>query len=110
MIMDEERAICSQMLDIQGEIDALAKELDELKTQVRDLAGGDTWTCDVPGKGSVLVSKPRESEDKIVTTLNEDKLNEFPDLRKKLLDKGMITEKTVKGSVSKAAVAVKRNV
>lgn len=109
-MMEEEREVCSQILDLQGEIDALTDELNELKVQVRAWAGGETWTCDVPGKGSILVSKPRETPEYVATKLNEEKLNEFPDLRKKLLEKGLITETVVKATVSKASVGVKRNV
>jgi hypothetical protein len=97
-------------LKIHKQIEDLKKPLEDYKDTLRTLAKGDNLDIIVEQLGKVTITKPRESTEKIVLELNTAKIDSNKELKKILLEKGMISEAVVKSPPAKASVNIKPNV
>jgi hypothetical protein len=104
------RQIAADTLDVKSKMDVLNRELDAKKELLRQFANGDNFEIVVEGKGKIRVSKPREAKEEEILVVNETKLNEVPDLKDKLIQKGVIKKEIKKSSAAKASVIVEANV
>ena len=77
---------------------------------MRDLAAGDKLEIEVQGKGVVRVTKPRSGSEKMVLTFNKEVLEKSPELKKKLIDKGVAKEELKRTPPAVASVSIKPNV
>lgn len=109
-LTDTIKGVATEALDLKVQIDALNKELDARKEQLRQFANKDLLEITVDGKGKVRVSKPRDGSEEQVLVVNEAKLNSVPELKTKLLEKGVIQKTTKKVAAAKASVTVEPNV
>lgn len=107
--MEKER-IATELLKIYKQIEELKKPLEDYKDTLRTLAKGDNLDIIVEELGKVTITKPRESTEKIVLELNTAKIDSNKELKKLLLEKGMISEAVVKSPPAKASVNIKPNV
>ena len=107
--MEKER-IATELLKIYKQIEDLKKPLEDYKDTLRTLAKGDNLDIIVEQLGKVTITKPRESTEKIVLELNTAKIDSNKELKKLLLEKGMISEAVVKSPPAKASVNIKPNV
>lgn len=107
---DVTAGIAAKALELQKQINSLATKLDAVKDELRELANGNKLKIVVEGSGVVDVSSPREGSEKIVLTFDEEKLKQIPDLKTKLLEKGVIKEVVSKVSAARASVSIKPNV
>ena len=107
--METER-IATELLKIYKQIEDLKKPLEDYKDTLRTLAKGDNLDIIVEQLGKVTITKPRESTEKIVLELNTAKIDSNKELKKILLEKGMISEAVVKSPPAKASVNIKPNV
>lgn len=106
----QETVIAARALELQKRVNVLVTELDSVKDELRGLANGNKLKIVVEGSGVVEVSSPREGSEKIVLTFDEEKLKQIPDLKSKLLEKGVVKETISKVSAAKASVSIKPNV
>jgi hypothetical protein len=102
--------IAKEVLKIYKQIEDLKVPLEAYKDSLRDMANGQILDIVIDSLGKVSITKPRESVEKIILGLNESKINANKDLKKMLIDKGIITEETTKTSPAKASVNIKPNV
>lgn len=105
-----ETEVATEALQLQKQIDDLNEKLASKKDLIREYAAGDKKTITIEGLGKVTVSKPREATDKLVTILDEARLENVPDLKQKLIDKGIIKEEIKSSPGAKASVSIKPNV
>jgi hypothetical protein len=102
--------IAREVLKIYRQIEELKKPLENYKDSLRDIANGETIDIIIEQLGKVSITKPRAPSEKTVLEINETKINANKELKKILLDKGIITEEIVKTQASKASVNIKPNV
>lgn len=102
--------IAREVLKIYRQIEELKKPLEDYKDSLRTIANGETIDIIIEQLGKVSITKPRSSSEKTVIEINESKINSNKELKKVLLDKGIITEEIVKTQASKASVNIKPNV
>lgn len=108
----DQNVIATEALEIQKRIIALTADLDAKKAQLRNIANGEALKITIPNVGTVSVSRPRVAGEKTGTKikLDEDRLNLVPELKKKLLDKGVIVEEDIISTAAAASVTIKPNV
>ena len=106
------RLVATEALEIQKSVNELTAQLEEKKVQLRSVANGEILKIVVPGCGEVSVSRPRTGGQKTGTRvkLNEERLNLVPDLKKRLLEKGVIVEEDIISTSAAASVSIKPNV
>jgi hypothetical protein len=102
--------VATEALEIQKQITELTKKLDGIKDDLRGIANGNTLEVVIPGLGKVNVSTPREGSETSVLVFDEDKLAVVPELKQKLLDKGIARMEVKKVAPAKASVTIKPNV
>lgn len=102
--------IAKEMLLLHKQIDELQKPLDEYKELLRKIANGDNLDIIIESLGRVIVTKPRESVEKTVFELNEQKINSNKEIKKLLIERGILTEESIKTKPAKASVNIKPNV
>jgi hypothetical protein len=81
--------IATEALNIQIELDNIAATLEEKKEQLRELAGGKTKQIVVENLGKINITAPRVGSQKVELNINEDQIQKVPDLRDKLIEKGI---------------------
>lgn len=86
------------------------KKLNALKEKLREYAAGSKKEIIVEGVGKINVSSPSAGSSSSVLTINEDLLSKSSELKKKLLEKGIIYEKNKVRSPSAASVTITPNV
>lgn len=102
--------IAKEMLLLHRQINELQRPLEEYKELLRGLADGDNLDIIIESLGRVIVTKPRDSVEKTVLELNESKINSNKEIKRLLIDKGILTEELVKSKPAKASVTIKPNV
>lgn len=104
--------LATEALELQKTIVGLSADLDKIKAQLRDVANGEKLKITIPGRGEVLITSPRKGGEKTGTkiVLDEDRLNSVPELKSKLLAKGVIVENDVISTSAAASVTIKPNV
>lgn len=110
--MNQERlqTTASTALALKRQIDSLSLELEEQKEILRGVAGGEALEVTVEGVGQVRVTKPREGSTTLVTVFNEAILETIPDLKVKLIDKGVLKEEEKVVPAARASVYLDLNV
>lgn len=107
---DSREIVATQALELQKQINELANQLNDKKDELRDIANGNKIEITIEGLGKVNVSSPREGSEKVVLTFDEDRLKQIPELKAKLLEKGIAKEEIKKTPAAKASVTIKPNV
>lgn len=102
--------IAKEVLKIYKQIEELQKPLEAYKEDLREIANGDNLDIIIEALGKVSITKPRDSVEKTVMEINETKINANKDLKKLLLEKGIVKEETIKTKPVKASVNIKPNV
>lgn len=110
--IDTVNEIVTKLLDLQQRYDIISGEIEQQKKEIRNIANGEKMEISIPGSGSVTVSKPRKGG--VVTgvslSIDEERLNSVPDLRHKLLEKGILKETEKISAPAAASVTIKLNV
>jgi len=102
--------LATSTLEIQARINELTDELKGKKNELRDLANGLKKEIVVEGVGKINVSAPFEGSEKPILIFNEERLVGSPELRQKLIEKGVAEESVKKVPASVAKVTIKPNV
>jgi len=104
--------VAAEALELQKAINGLLADLEEKKTQLRTIADGNPLKIVVPGSGEVSVSRPRKGGEKTGTRIKlvVDRLNLVPELKNRLLEKGVLVEEDTISTPAAASVAIKPNV
>jgi hypothetical protein len=105
-----EQDVAAEALKLQKQINEITALLEVKKTELRKIANGSKFEIIVEGVGKINVSSPSMGSESTVLTLDIDRLKSVPELRQKLLDKGIIREEIKKSSPSTARVTIKPNV
>lgn len=101
--------LAQKALELQQQIKPLVDQLDNIKENLRVLANSEKHEIVVPNLGTVTISSPRSSSQKVVLEVNLDKV-EKSGLKDKLIEKGILQQKTVMTKAAKASVSIKLNV
>lgn len=107
---DSREIVATQALELQKQIDGLTKQLNEKKEELRDIANGNKLEVTIEGLGKINVSTPRSGSEKVVLTFDEKRLAAIPELKSKLIEKGIAKEEIRKTPDAKASVTIKPNV
>lgn len=107
---DVREIVATQALELQKQIDHLSKQLEEKKEELRDIANGNKMELVIEGLGKVNVSTPREGSEKVILTVNEERLKKSPELKAKLIEVGIAKEEIKKTAPARASVTIKPNV
>ena len=105
-----EQEIAHSAITLQAQINQLTKQLDVRKKELRDFANGQKREIVVEGVGKINISAPFGGSETPILVFDEERLNQSPDLRKKLIEKGVAREDVKKVSASAAKVTIKPNV
>lgn len=107
---DAREIIATQALNLQAQINELTSKLNDKKDELRDIANDNKMEIVVDGIGKVNVSTPRAGGERIVLTFDEKRLAQIPELKSKLIEKGVAKEEVKKIPAAKASVTIKPNV
>lgn len=105
-----EQEVARAALDLQARMNELKTELDARKEELRGLANGKKKEIVVEGIGKINVSAPFEGSETPILVFDEERLNQIPELRAKLIDKGVAKEDVKKVPATAAKVTIKPNV
>lgn len=105
-----ETTTAAKAIELYQEIADKTKELERVKEELRILANEKTITISVEGKGKVIVTEPRAESQKTVLVFNEEKLVSAPEIKAKLLEKGILIEETKITPAAKASVRITPNI
>ena len=105
-----QQEIARSAIDIQSRMNDLKKELDAKKVELRDLANGRKKEIIVEGIGKINISAPFAGSKTPILIFDEERLNKIPELRAKLIEKGVAKEDVKKVPASVAKVTIKPNV
>jgi len=105
-----EQELAQRAIGIQADMNALKAQLDSMKSELRIFANGSKKEIQVEGYGKINVSAPFGGSETPILVFDEERLNQSPDLRKKLIEKGIAKEDVKKVAASKAKVTIKPNV
>jgi len=105
-----EQEVARSTLDIQARMNGLKTELEAKKLELRELANGQKKEIIVDGVGKINISAPFGGSEKAILVFDEERLNQSPELRKKLIEKGVAKEDVKKVPASAAKVTIKPNV
>jgi microsomal dipeptidase-like Zn-dependent dipeptidase len=105
-----EQDVARAALDLQARMNELKGELGSKKEELRKLANGTKKEIVVEGIGKVNISAPFEGSEKPILVFDEERLNKIPELRQKLIDKGVAKEDVKKVPATAAKVTIKPNV
>lgn len=99
-------------LELYKSLEDMNRQMDTYKAQIREYANQKQATIVVPGVGSISISKPRQAgPPQTILKLSEEVLDKNAELKKKLIEKGIIIETTKNGSPAAAAsISFKVNV
>lgn len=105
-----EQEVARAALDLQARMNELKADLDARKQELRNLANGQKKEIVVEGLGKVNISAPFEGSETPILVFDEERLNKIPELRAKLIDKGVAKEDVKKVPATAAKVTIKPNV
>ena len=105
-----EQEIARAALTLQAQINQFTEQLKTRKEELRNLANGQKKEIVVEGVGKVNISAPFAGSETPILVFDEERLNQSPDLRKKLIEKGVAKEDIKKVPASAAKVTIKPNV
>lgn len=105
-----EQELARSALSLQADINKFTEQLKARKEELRDLANGHKKEIVVEGVGKINISAPFGGSETPVLIFDEERLNQSPELRKKLIEKGVAKEDVKKVAPSAAKVTIKPNV
>lgn len=105
-----EQELAINAIEVQRQINQLTAELNQLKAELRHIANGSKREIVVDGVGKINISAPFGGSETPILVIDEDRLNQSPDLRSKLIDKGIAKQEIKKVAASVAKVTIKPNV
>lgn len=105
-----EQDLARRAIDAQIAFNNAKDSLDALKEELREIANNDKIQIIVENHGTVSVSVPYPGKETTVLVFDHDKLNQLPDIKKKLIEKGIAVEEIKKVPASSAKVTIKPNV
>ena len=105
-----EQDLATRAIELQAQMNTLKDQLDAVKTELRGFANGSKKEIIVEEHGKVNISAPFGGSETPILVFDEDRLNQSPDLRKKLIEKGIAKEDVKKVAATKAKVTIKPNV
>lgn len=109
-LQSTEQEVARDALNLFIRSQELTKELNEKKTELRGLANGQKKEITVVGLGKINISAPFEGSETPILVFNEERLNGIPELRVKLIEKGVAKEDVKKVPATAAKVTIKPNV
>jgi len=101
--------LADSALDLHIEMAELQERLDAKKEELRTFANGSKLNIEVPGKGRVDVTEPREGSEKITFVIDEERVGQVTGLKAMLIEKGVAKEEKKQISPAKASVKIKPN-
>ena len=107
---ETEQEIASSAISLQDQINKFTVQLDVRKEELRKLANDHKKESVVEGAGKVNISAPSAGSETKILIFDEERLNKSPELRQKLIEKGVAKESVKKVSASAAKVTIKPNV
>lgn len=105
-----EQNVARSAIELQIQLDNIQKKLNEQKEELRSMANGHKKEIIVEGVGKVNISTPFGGKESKILIFNEEKLDKFPELKSKLIEKGVAKEELKKTPASVAKVTIKPNV
>lgn len=102
--------LAKDALQLQAESARICKQLEDKKEELRKVADGQTVEIIVKGEGKVNITAPRAGSQEKFLKVNMDLLQVNVELKKKLMEKNILTEETKVISAAKASVTIKPNV
>jgi hypothetical protein len=81
--------IATEALKLQIQLNIITIELETQKDILRELANSKTMRIVVEDLGKIDVTVPRVGSQKVELNINEEKLQKIPELREKLIEKGI---------------------
>lgn len=105
-----EQELATNAIEAQRQINQLTAVLNDLKEELRHIANGYKKDITVDGVGKINISAPFGGKETPVLVIDEERLNQSPDLRSKLIDKGIAKQEIKKVAASVAKVTIKPNV
>ena len=102
--------VATEALELQRQVDKLLGELEAKKDELREIANGNKLEIVIEGLGKINVSTPREGSEKVILTVNEERLSKSPELKAKLIEAGVAKEELKKVAPARASVTIKPNV
>lgn len=111
IILDDEISIglAREAINLKQQIDELTKSLDSKKEELRQLADSRKLKIVAAGLGIILVSAPRSESRKSTLVFNEKRLENIPELKKRLIDSQVLVYEDVITPAAKASVTIKPN-
>jgi len=109
-ITDVAQTLAEEALDINAELTALQDKLETKKLELRELANGSKLNIEVPGKGRIDVSSPRQGSERIVFVIDENRVAESPGLKELLVERGVAKEEKKVTAPAQASVKIKNNI
>ncbi len=101
--------LADSALDLHIEMAELQERLNAKKEELRTFANGSKLNIEVPGKGRVDVTEPREGSEKITFVIDEERVGQVTGLKAMLIEKGVAKEEKKQISPAKASVKIKPN-
>ena len=102
--------LATKAITMQAEMNRLKEQLDAVKVELREIANGSKKEITVQESGKINISAPFAGSEKSILVFDEERLNQSPDIRKKLIEKGIAKADIKKVAASKAKVTIKPNV
>ena len=104
-----EQEIAQSALDLHSRLGELQTEMNAKKEELRGLANGQKKEIVVEGVGKINISAPFDGSETPILVFNEEKLTPHPEIRQKLIDKGVAREDVKKVPATAAKVTIKPN-
>lgn len=105
-----EQEIAAKAISLQAEMNSLKEQLEAVKSELREFANGSKKEIIVEDQGKINISAPFDGSETPILVFDEERLNMSPDLRRKLIEKGIAKEDVKKVAATKAKVTIKPNV
>lgn len=109
-VTSSEQEVARAAIELQVRLNEIQEELNSKKEELRVIANGKKKEIIVTGLGKVNISAPFEGKETQVLVFDEARLNEIPELRHKLIEKGVAREEIKKVPATAAKVTIKPNV
>ena len=81
--------IATEALKLQIQLNIITAELELQKETLRELANSKIMRIVVDNLGKIDVTVPRMGSEKVELDINEERLQKIPELREKLIEKGI---------------------
>jgi hypothetical protein len=109
-VESEVMEVAKEAFEVFSDYNKAEERLNVLKGKLREYAAGAKKSIVVKGVGEITISSPSKGSSKLVLKINEDVLSKSGELKKKLMEKGVISEEKKVVSPSVASVKIIPNV